>query len=81
MPGYEVVTWSGVIVPAGVPNVIVQRLNKEINTAITSDAAKEKLGSIGYDLVGGSSEQFTRLVRKEIAKWADVVKRTGAKLD
>jgi tripartite-type tricarboxylate transporter receptor subunit TctC len=81
VPGYEVVTWSGVIVPSGVPNAIVQRLNKEINTAIASDAAKEKLGSIGYDLVGGSSEQFAQLIRKEIAKWADVVKRTGAKLD
>ena len=81
VPGYEVVTWSGVVVPSGVPNAIVQRLNREINTAIASDTAREKLGSIGYELVGGSSEQFTQLVKKEIAKWADVVKRTGARID
>ena len=81
VPGFEVVTWSGVIVPAGVPKTIVERLNAEVNTALASASAKEKLGSLGYDLVGGSTEQFTKLVKSEIAKWADVVKRTGARLD
>ena len=47
----------------------------------TSPAAKERLGGGGYELVGGTSEQFTAHVKKEIAKWADVVKRTGAKVD
>jgi tripartite-type tricarboxylate transporter receptor subunit TctC len=81
VPGFEVVTWSGVIVPAGVPKAIVERLNAEVNTALASASAKEKLGSLGYDLVGGSTEQFTKLVKSEIAKWAEVVKRTGARLD
>jgi tripartite-type tricarboxylate transporter receptor subunit TctC len=81
VPGFEVVTWSGVIVPSGVPKAIVERLNAEVNTALVSASAKEKLGSLGYDLVGGSSAQFTKLVKSEIAKWADVVKRTGAKID
>ena len=81
IPGYEVTTWSGVVVPAGVSKTIVTRLNAEINKALVSPLAKEKLGAIGYELVGGSVEQFTALVRKEIAKWADVVKRTGAKID
>jgi tripartite-type tricarboxylate transporter receptor subunit TctC len=52
-----------------------------VNTALASASAKEKLGSLGHDLVGGSSEQFTKLVKSEIAKWAGVVKRTGAKVD
>jgi tripartite-type tricarboxylate transporter receptor subunit TctC len=81
VPGFEIVTWSGVVVPSGVPKAIVERLNAEVNTALASASAKEKLGSLGYDLVGGSSEQFTKLVKSEIAKWADVVKRTGAKID
>jgi tripartite-type tricarboxylate transporter receptor subunit TctC len=81
VPGFEVTTWSGVVVPSGVPRPIIERLNSEVNTALVSASAKEKLGSLGYDLVGGSTEQFTKLVRSEIAKWADVVKRTGAKLD
>jgi tripartite-type tricarboxylate transporter receptor subunit TctC len=81
VPGFEVITWSGVVVPTGVPRPLVERLNSEINRALVSPLAKEKLGAIGYELVGGSIEQFTQLVNREIAKWADVVKRTGANLD
>jgi tripartite-type tricarboxylate transporter receptor subunit TctC len=81
LPGFEVTTWSGVVVPAGVPKAIVARLNAEVNKALVSQSAKERLGGSGYDLVGGTSEQFATLVRKEMKKWADVVKRTGARLD
>jgi len=81
VPGFEVTTWSGVIVPAGVAKPIVARLNAEINKALVSQLAVEKLGGSGYELVGGTQEQFTAHVKKEIAKWADVVKRSGAKLD
>ncbi|MDB5927726.1 MAG: tripartite tricarboxylate transporter substrate binding protein [Betaproteobacteria bacterium] len=81
VPGFEVTTWSGVVVPAGVPKPIIARLNAEINKALASQSAKERLAGSGYDLVGGTPEQFTELVSREIAKWADVVKRTGAKLD
>ena len=81
VPGFEVITWSGVVVPTGVSKPVVARLNTEINKALVSTTAKEKLGAIGYELVGGSTEQFTTLVNREIAKWADVVRRTGAKVD
>ena len=81
VPGFEVITWSGVVVPGGVPKTLVTRLNAEINTALASASAKERLGGLGYDLVGGTTEQFTGLVKRELAKWADVVKRTGAKVD
>jgi hypothetical protein len=46
-----------------------------------SHAAKERLGASGYELPGGSVERFEQLVRAEMTKWADVVKRTGAKPD
>ena len=81
IPGFEVTTWSGVVVPAGVPKALVARLNAEINKALASPMAKEKLAGSGYELVGGTPEQFTELVRRETAKWADVIKRTGAKVD
>ena len=79
--GYEFSTWYGLLVPAGTPQAIVDRLNAEINKAVVSPAAKERLGAVGYELVGGTVEQFTALVNREITKWADVVKRTGAKVD
>jgi tripartite-type tricarboxylate transporter receptor subunit TctC len=81
VPGFEVTTWSGVVVPAGVPKALIARLNAEINKALASPMAREKLAGSGYELVGGTPEQFTELVRRETAKWADVIKRTGAKLD
>ena len=81
VPGFEVTTWSGIVVPSGVPRPIVQRLNVEVNKALVSQAAKERLGGSGYELPGGSVEHIEQLVRKEMAKWADVVKRTGAKPD
>jgi tripartite-type tricarboxylate transporter receptor subunit TctC len=81
LTGFEVTTWSGVIVPAGVSKAIVVRLNAEINKALASPAMKENIGMLGYELVGGTPEQFTQFVKKEVSKWSDVVKRTGAKVD
>ena len=81
VPGFEVTKWSGVITPAGVPRAIIARLNAEVNKSLVSATAKDVLGGIGYDLVGGTPEQFADLVKKEVAKWTDVVKRSGAKVD
>ena len=81
VPGFEVSTWSGVIVPAGVPKAIVGKLSAEINQALASPAVKEKLMGLGYELVGGTPEQFDAFFKKEIVKWADVVKHSGAKVD
>ena len=81
VPGYELTTFTGVIVPVGVPKAIVARLNAEINKAIALPGLKEKYAAIGYELVGGTSEQFDALVKKEIVKWADMVKRAGVKID
>ncbi len=81
VPGYESSAWSGIVVPTGVSKAIVTRLNAEINKALAAPTAKERLVALGYDPVGGTAEQFTAFVKNESAKWADVVKRTGAKVD
>ena len=56
---FEATAWWGVFAPANLPADITRRLNAEINKALVSPLAKEKLGAIGYELVGGSVEQFT----------------------
>ncbi len=81
VPGFEVTVWGGVVVPVGVPKAIVARLNAAINKVLAAPALKEKYAAIGYELVGGTPEQFDAFVKKEMAKWADVVKRSGAKVD
>jgi tripartite-type tricarboxylate transporter receptor subunit TctC len=81
VPGFEMIPWAGVVVPAGVPKAIVARLNLEVNKAIASPALKEKLAALGYEPADGTPEQFDALVKKENSKWADIVKRAGAKVD
>jgi tripartite-type tricarboxylate transporter receptor subunit TctC len=81
VPGYDAGTWSGVIAPAGLPKPILDTLNAAINRAISLPAFKERFGAIGDEPAGGSAEEFAATIRKDSAKWADVVLRSGAKLD
>ncbi len=79
--GFEMTAWSGVIAPAGVPAAVVARLNAEFNRALALPAVREKLIAMGLEATGGTPEQFDQHVRREAAKWADVVKRAGIKLE
>jgi tripartite-type tricarboxylate transporter receptor subunit TctC len=81
VPGYEVVNWFGILAPAGTPKTIVSRVNKELNAALQSTALKERLATQGADTVGGTPEDFGRIIRSDYAKWARVVKESGAKVD
>jgi tripartite-type tricarboxylate transporter receptor subunit TctC len=81
VPGYDAGTWSGVIAPAGLPKPILDTLNAAINRAISLPAFKERFGAIGDEPAGGSAEEFAATIRRDSAKWADVVLRSGAKLD
>jgi len=81
VPGFDVVAWAGVIVPVGVPKPIVQRLNAELNKALATPAVGDKLPELGLVVAGGTPEQFSDHIRKEAARWADVVKRSGAKME
>jgi len=79
LPGFELATWSGYMVQAGVPRSIVLRLNAEIARALKLPAVSERLLSLGYQPVGGTPEEFAQLIRSETAKWAKVIKAAGIK--
>src|SRR5262245_61227084 len=81
VPGYEVVNWFGILAPAGTPRAIVVRLNKELNAALGSRELRERLASQGADGVGGTPEEFAKVIRSDFTKWAKVVKDSGAKVD
>ena len=81
VPGYDVTVWTGVIAPLGVPQAIITKLNTEINRACTSPALLEKFATFGNTCLGSTPAQFADLIKKETVKWADVVKRSGAKVD
>jgi tripartite-type tricarboxylate transporter receptor subunit TctC len=81
VPGFDVSAWAGVLVPVGVPRSIVNRLNAEVNKALTAPGVSDKLPDLGLVVAGGTPEQFAAHIKREAARWADVVKRSGAKVD
>jgi tripartite-type tricarboxylate transporter receptor subunit TctC len=81
VPGYETNAWGGLVVPVGTSKAIVMKLNSEVNKALQSAALKERYAAIEAEPVGGTPEEFAAFVKKETVKWADVVKKSGAKLD
>ena len=81
LPGFEVGSWQGVFAPAGTPPEIIKRLNMEIVKILNMPEVKEKLIGLGAEPVGNSPEEFSAMVKLEVVKWADVVKKSGARVD
>jgi tripartite-type tricarboxylate transporter receptor subunit TctC len=81
VPGYAAPTWTGVVAPAGVPRPIVDKLNAAINRAIATPLFKERFALIGDEPAGGTPEEFGAFIASESAKWAQVIKSAGVKLD
>jgi tripartite-type tricarboxylate transporter receptor subunit TctC len=81
VPGYETNSWGGVIGPARLPREIVLKLTEEIKKALAAPAVVERYRQLDTEVDAGGPEAFLALVRKETPKWAEVVKRSGAKVD
>ena len=79
--GYETVAWGGVIGPAKLPAEIIARLNQEIKKALAAPALLERFKALDTEADGGTPEEFLELVRRETPKWAEVIRRSGAKVD
>jgi tripartite-type tricarboxylate transporter receptor subunit TctC len=79
--GFEVTAWGGIIGPANMPKDIVTRLNAEIRTALASPAVKERFKTLGADPSPSTPEEFREMSRVETAKWAKIVKFSGARID
>jgi len=80
-PSYEVTNWHGLVGPKGVPKDVVARLNKEANEALKSKDAEKVLAGDGLEPAGGSSDEFAVILKNEVARWSQVVKQAGVKLD
>lgn len=81
LPGFEAVAWGGVMVPAGTPSEIVKRLNAEVNRSLNLPDVKEKLASLGTDIVGTTPEEFANYLKAEISKWDRAARESNVKLD
>ncbi len=81
VPGFEASTWHGVVGPAGMPDAIIMRLNGEINRVLQLPDVRERLMSQGAEIIGGTPQEFAAYIRREIPKWAKVVKDSGARAE
>jgi tripartite-type tricarboxylate transporter receptor subunit TctC len=81
VPGYELVTWYGLLAPSGVPTSIVERLNQEVKRALESKEVIEKFAAAGLDPLWASPADFAALVKAEVPKMRKLIEASGAKVD
>jgi len=81
LPGFDVSTWFGLVAPAKTPRELIVKLNQAVVKGLSMPETRERLLNQGIDPVGNSPEEFARLLRAELPKWARVVKISGAKVD
>lgn len=81
VPGYEVIGWNGIVVPAGTPQSIIERLHAEIAKVLRTPSVATQLTSQGIDPVGDSPAQFSAFIKADSEKWARVIRAAGIKPD
>jgi tripartite-type tricarboxylate transporter receptor subunit TctC len=80
-PGFEALTWFGLMAPAGTPQEITERMNAEVNRALRAGEVAERLARMGFAPDTRSRTDFGAYVRAEVTKWAGVVRASGARAD
>ncbi len=81
VPGFEAITWHGVVVPAATPAALVERLNRDIVKVLRLPDLRERLESLGAEVIVGTPRDFADYIAREIPKWAKVVKDSGARAE
>ena len=81
VPGYEASQWYGIGAPKGTPADVIERLNRETNAVLADPKMQARLAELGASVLSGSPADFGKLIVDETAKWAKVVKISGAKPD
>jgi tripartite-type tricarboxylate transporter receptor subunit TctC len=81
VPGYEVTSWYGLVVPAGTPHDIVARLNSVAAAALGNPEVKKRFATTDLEPAGSTPAQFGALIRSEVAKWAKVIRESGMRVE
>jgi tripartite-type tricarboxylate transporter receptor subunit TctC len=81
MPGFDVGAWQGVMVPAGTPRPIIDRLNTELRKALANPEVRAKLAVQGAEPLGSTPEEYGAYIKKEIDRWGKVVQQSGVKAE
>jgi tripartite-type tricarboxylate transporter receptor subunit TctC len=81
LPGYDLAGWYGFLAPAGTPPDIVARLNAEVRKIVATPAMRERYVSLAIEPVDSPAADFGNYIKSELAKWGEIIRRSGAKLD
>ncbi|MEY4213723.1 MAG: hypothetical protein RL458_1949 [Pseudomonadota bacterium] len=81
VPGYELITWYGLLAPRGVPALIVERLNGEVRKALESRDVADKLNQAGLDPMWSGTAEFAAMVRSDVPRMRQLIQASGAKAD
>ena len=82
MAGFECYTWNAILAPAGTPAPVVRRLSEAMSKALTDPSVLKRLQDAGVDPTPGSSpEKLAEFMKGELAKWAPIIKASGAQVD
>jgi tripartite-type tricarboxylate transporter receptor subunit TctC len=81
VPGYESSSWFGIGTPRSTPAEIIGKLNSDINNALADPKIKARLSDLGTTVLGGSPDEFGKLIADETEKWAKVVRAANIKPD
>lgn len=81
LPGFDINTWYGILGPSGLSDVIVKKINADVNEILKQKDTKDRLAAIGFEILISTPEEFANFAQKDIQKWEKVVKSSAAKLD
>jgi tripartite-type tricarboxylate transporter receptor subunit TctC len=81
LPGFNVFGWNGVLVTAGTPRPVIEKLHSLFVTAMKDASVRERMAGFGFEPIGNTPEEFGAFVKEDIARWAKLVKETGAKVE
>ena len=79
LPGYDLNALQGIVVRAGTPKAIVERLGRDLREVVAMPDVRARLEAEGADVIGSTPEQFAAALRRETATWSQIVKASGAK--
>jgi tripartite-type tricarboxylate transporter receptor subunit TctC len=81
VPGFVVASWTGILAPAGTPRPIVERLQKEIAAVLADPEVRSRYEVLGIEPVGNTPEQFAAQIRADLARYEQVVKQAGIRVE
>jgi tripartite-type tricarboxylate transporter receptor subunit TctC len=81
LAGFESQNFNGIMAPAGTPRELIVRINAEVNRRVLSPEGREALAALGYDVAGGSPEDFGAFLRREYEKWGRVARAANVRAE